>query len=57
MYRNSIKQLIEWKLDNNKKPLVFLGQDRWEKLGLFRTLARRNTARSDFSTLKWLFNG
>ncbi|MDR0872022.1 MAG: AAA family ATPase [Prevotellaceae bacterium] len=25
MYRTSIKQLINWKLDKNKKPLVFLG--------------------------------
>ena len=25
MYRNSIKQLIEWKLNKSKKPLVFLG--------------------------------
>ncbi|GHT17626.1 ATPase [Bacteroidia bacterium] len=25
MYRNNIKNLIKWKLDNHKKPLVFLG--------------------------------
>lgn len=25
MYRSKIKNLIKWKLDNNKKPLVFLG--------------------------------
>jgi predicted AAA+ superfamily ATPase len=25
MYRIAIKQLIQWKLDINKKPLVFLG--------------------------------
>ncbi|MDR1543317.1 MAG: ATP-binding protein [Prevotellaceae bacterium] len=25
MYRESIKQLIKWKLDKNKKPLIFLG--------------------------------
>jgi predicted AAA+ superfamily ATPase len=25
MYRSAVKKLIEWKLDKNKKPLVFLG--------------------------------
>ena len=25
MYRTAIKQLIQWMLDNNRKPLVFLG--------------------------------
>ena len=25
MYRNSIKQLLQWKLDKNKKPLIILG--------------------------------
>jgi len=25
MYRTSIKELIDWKLNKNRKPLVFLG--------------------------------
>jgi len=25
MYRTAIKQLLQWKLDEHKKPLVFLG--------------------------------
>ena len=40
MYRNSIKKLIDWKLDKSKKPLVFLGARQVGKTYLIQEFGR-----------------
>ena len=40
MYRSSIKQLIEWKLDESKKPLIFLGARQVGKTYLIQEFGR-----------------
>jgi predicted AAA+ superfamily ATPase len=40
MYRNEIKKLIEWKLDKNRKPLVFLGARQVGKTWLIQEFGR-----------------
>ncbi|MDR0792357.1 MAG: ATP-binding protein [Chitinophagaceae bacterium] len=40
MYRNKIKQLIKWKLNKNKKPLVFLGARQVGKTWLIKEFAK-----------------
>ena len=40
MYRSSVKQLIEWKLDNSRKPLVFLGARQVGKTYLLQAFGR-----------------
>ena len=41
MYRNAIKQLIQWKLDKNKKPLVFLGARQVGKTWLIQQFGKQ----------------
>ncbi|GHT34224.1 ATPase [Bacteroidia bacterium] len=41
MYRTAIKQLIKWKLDINKKPLVFLGARQVGKTWLIKEFGKR----------------
>jgi predicted AAA+ superfamily ATPase len=41
MYRAAITQLIEWKLDENKKPLVFLGARQVGKTYLLQEFGKR----------------
>ncbi|MDR0619502.1 MAG: AAA family ATPase [Bacteroidales bacterium] len=40
MYRNAIKKLIKWKLDKNKKPLIFLGARQVGKTWLLREFGK-----------------
>ena len=40
MYRNNIKQLLKWKLDKSKKPLVFLGARQVGKTYLIQEFGR-----------------
>ncbi|MDR1526648.1 MAG: AAA family ATPase, partial [Dysgonamonadaceae bacterium] len=41
MYRSAIKKLIEWKLDNNKKPLIFLGARQVGKTWLMQEFGKQ----------------
>ncbi|MDR0833179.1 MAG: ATP-binding protein [Candidatus Symbiothrix sp.] len=41
MYRTAIKQLIDWKLDNNKKPLIFLGARQVGKTYLIKEFGKK----------------
>ena len=40
MYRNNIKELIKWKLDENKKPLIILGARQVGKTWLIKEFGR-----------------
>ena len=40
MYRTSFKNLLEWKLNNNKKPLVFLGARQVGKTWLIQAFGK-----------------
>jgi predicted AAA+ superfamily ATPase len=42
MYRSRIKDLIEWKLKKNKKPLVFLGARQVGKTWLVQEFGKTN---------------
>ena len=41
MYRDNIKQLIEWKLDKSKKPLIILGARQVGKTYLIQEFGKR----------------
>jgi len=41
MYRENIKQLIEWKLDKSKKPLIILGARQVGKTYLIQEFGKR----------------
>jgi predicted AAA+ superfamily ATPase len=41
MYRRKIKELIKWKLDKNKKPLIFYGARQVGKTYLLQEFAIR----------------
>jgi predicted AAA+ superfamily ATPase len=41
MYRTTIKQLIQWKINKNKKPLVFLGTRQVGKTYLLKEFGKQ----------------